>query len=65
MENVFTQLLKESGLSREQLAIAMGVQAKTTYTWNDSPPTHVISYLGLHIEYSKLVRLADAIRAIR
>lgn len=46
--------LKESELTRQQLADNLGVSLKTVYTWSASPPQYALAYLEQYIENREL-----------
>ncbi len=50
----FDELLKTSGLSKTDLAMALGMRPDTMYRWRDAVPTYVTAYLELVVEIQQL-----------
>lgn len=61
---MLSTLLKNAGLSRADLAKAMGVHVNTTYAWNDKTPMYVLSYLELYRKSTKYRCIEESVRSL-
>tara|TARA_R110000803_G_scaffold192369_1_gene255180 strand:- start:179 stop:352 length:174 start_codon:yes stop_codon:yes gene_type:complete len=54
----FKALLKQSGLSRNDLALDLGIQLDTIYKWGRTPPQYAMAYLRIIIQLNAYKALA-------
>ena len=59
----FKALLKQSGLSRKEFAVRLGISDKTTY-WKGEAPGYAIAYLKLYIESKEHAELVEVMRRV-
>lgn len=54
----FRELIKQAAISRDELALALGVSKGTIYNWGQSPPKYALSYLRIVIQLNAYKALA-------
>lgn len=54
----FSTLIKQSTMSRDELALALGVSKGTIYNWGQSPPEYALSYLLVVIQLNAYKELS-------
>lgn len=57
MQDIFTDFLKKTGITKAQLARELGVSARQVSKWQDNPPQYAIAYLELKYENKRLLSL--------
>ena len=53
----FDQMLKESGLTKAELARQLGLTAGGVSLWKGSPPKYAVAYIELLIQYQSVSSL--------